>query len=137
MSSVLALAPGVPLDAHYGASKAFLLSLAAALTAELRECADVLAVLPPPMATPFWRQAPRTATTRFLRAVAVSPDGCVDAIWRCAGRTHRVVPGIIGFLSAAVAAAVPLDAVWEVFSRWFVLLPDYAALRDGRALYGL
>jgi short-subunit dehydrogenase len=113
MSSLAGL-QGVQSLAVYGATKAFLISLAEALWAETRPAGvDVLASCPGAVTTPGYQQAARRpapgATTPAQVAVAT-----LDAL----GRGFRVVPGRLNRVNAfALSRLMPRRAAIAVFGR--------------------
>ncbi|WP_137149273.1 SDR family oxidoreductase [Mycolicibacterium sp. CR10] len=89
---------GVPGQANYAASKAYVQSLAEGLHDELAPCGvDVLAVAPGPVDSGFGARAGLTMTS------ATSPDVVAAATLDALGRRRTVIPGARGkFLTAAL-----------------------------------
>ena len=90
---------GVPGQANYAASKAYVQSLAEGLHDELKpRGVDVLAVAPGPVASGFGARAGLTMTS------ATTTDLVATATLNALGRRRTVIPGARGkFLTAALA----------------------------------
>ena len=90
---------GVPGQANYAASKAYVQSLAEGLHDELKPLGvDVLAVAPGPVASGFGARAGLTMTS------ATSPDVVATATLHALGRRRTVIPGARGkFLTSSLA----------------------------------
>lgn len=101
VSSILAW-QGVPLQGHYGATKAYIQSLGEALHAEWSEHGvDVLVAAPGPVATNFGKQAGMNQA-KADDAVEVARE-IVESL----GRKRTVVPGKLGKLLTGLLATAP------------------------------
>ena len=89
---------GVPGQANYSASKAYVQSLAEALHDDLKPCGvDVLSVAPGPVASGFGSRAGLSMKS------ATTPEVVADAALSALGRRATVIPGAKGkFLTAAL-----------------------------------
>jgi len=98
-SSAAACQP-TPFSALYGATKAYISSLAANLACELRSRGiDVCAVHPSPVASNFYDKAHKLDALAFFMQFAVKPDELPDEIFRPIGRVvwHDIGAVAIGF----------------------------------------
>lgn len=101
MSSVVAF-QGVPMSAHYAATKAYVQSLAEALRQELRPSGvDVIASAPGPVATGF------AAKARLHMARAATPEVVARATLAALGRRATVRPGGLAKLLGWSLATAP------------------------------
>lgn len=93
---------GVPGEANYAATKAYVLTLAEGLHRELKQRGiDVLAVAPGPVHTGFADRA--GMTMRF----AATPEVVANATWAALGRKTTVVPGALAKVLTAAVKSVP------------------------------
>lgn len=93
---------GVPLSAHYAATKAYVQSLAEALRIELRSHnVDVLASAPGPVHSGF------AARANMVMGAAVSPDAVARASISALGRQGTVIPGAFSKLLTYSLAPLP------------------------------
>jgi uncharacterized protein len=113
MSSLAGL-QGVQSLAVYGATKAFLISLAEALWAETRAAGvDVLASCPGAVTTPGYQQAARRSAPGATTPAQVAAT-TLDAL----GRGFRVVPGRLNRVNAfALSRLMPRRAAIAIFGR--------------------
>lgn len=90
---------GVPGQANYSATKAYVQALAEALHRELKPAGvDVLSVAPGPVATGFGSRAGLTLSS------PTTPDAVAEAAWEALGRRVTVVPGMRAkFLTLSLA----------------------------------
>lgn len=101
VSSILAW-QGVPLQGHYGATKAYIQSLAEALHAEWRgNGVDVLVAAPGPVATDFGKRA------GMVQAKADDAELVAKEIVGALGRKRTVVPGRLGKVLTGLLATAP------------------------------
>lgn len=101
VSSILAW-QGVPFQGHYGATKAYIQSLAEALHEEWKPAGvDVLVAAPGPVATQFSQRA-GMVISKADDAVLVAEE-----IVRALGRKRTVVPGSFGKLLTGLLATAP------------------------------
>ena len=101
LSSIVAF-QGVPLQAHYAATKAYVQTLAEGLRVELAPYGvDVLAVAPGPVATGF------AARANLQMAKADTPGAVAAASLAALGRKPTVRPGFLGKLLGHSLALLP------------------------------
>ena len=100
MSSVVAF-QGVPLSAHYAATKAYIQTLGEGLHSELgRENVDVICSAPGPVKTGFADRA------NLVMGSAASPEVVAAETLKALGRRRTVRPGVLARL-LATALALP------------------------------
>lgn len=100
MSSVVAF-QGVPLSAHYAATKAYIQTLGEGLHSELaKQNVDVVCSAPGPVDTGFAERA------NLVMANAASPKTVAEATLKALGKRRTVRPGLLARVLAA-ALAVP------------------------------
>lgn len=93
---------GVPGEANYAATKAYVLTLAEGLHRELKQRGiDVLAVAPGPVHTGFADRAGMTMRS------AATPEVVANAAWAALGRRTTVVPGALAKVLTAAVKSVP------------------------------
>lgn len=93
---------GVPGEANYAATKAYVQTLAEGLHRELKpHGVDVLAVAPGPVHTGFAARAGMTMGS------AATPDVVASAAWRALGRRTTVVPGTLAKGLTAAVKSLP------------------------------
>lgn len=93
---------GVPGEANYAATKAYVQTLAEGLNRELKpRGVDVVAVAPGPVHTGFADRA--GMTMRF----AATPEVVANATWAALGRRTTVVPGLLAKVLNAAVKSVP------------------------------
>lgn len=101
VSSILAW-QGVPLQGHYGATKAYVQSLGEALNAEWKgKGVDVLIAAPGPVATNFGKRA------GMKQAKADQAAEVAREIVEALGRKRTVVPGKLGRMLTGLLATAP------------------------------
>lgn len=93
---------GVPGQANYSATKAYVQALAEGLHGELKpQGVDVLCVAPGPVHTGFAARAGMTMKS------AATPDVVADAAWSAVGHRVTVVPGLQAKFTTAALKALP------------------------------
>lgn len=93
---------GVPGQANYAATKAYVQSLAEGLRRELKpHGVDVLSVAPGPVHTGFAARAGLTMTS------AAAPEVVAKAMWSALGRRATVVPGLQAKLLTSALKTLP------------------------------
>lgn len=110
---------GVPGQANYSATKAYVQSLAEGLHGELKpKGVDVLSVAPGPVHTGFAARAGMTMKS------AATPDEVADAAWSALGRRVTVVPGFQAKFMTASLKSLPR------YARSLILSRVMASMRD-------
>lgn len=113
---------GVPGQANYSATKAYVQALGEGLHGELKlRGVDVLCVAPGPVHTGFAARAGMTLP------VATTPDVVADAAWAALGRRVTVVPGIQAKVMTAALKSLPRRG------RSAILARIMASTRSGHA----
>ena len=103
---------GVPGQANYAATKAYIQSLGEGLHGELKpHGVDVLCVAPGPVHTCFAERARMTMTS------AATPDQVADATWSALGHRVTVVPGLQAKFKTASLKSLPRYARSLILSR--------------------
>ena len=103
---------GVPGQANYAATKAYVQSLAEGLHGELKpHGVDVLCVAPGPVHTGFAARAGMTMKS------AATPDVVADAAWSSLGHRVTVVPGLQAKFMTASLKTLPRYARSLILSR--------------------
>lgn len=103
---------GVPGQANYAATKAYVQSLGEGLHGELKpNGVDVLCVAPGPVHTGFAARAGMTMKS------AATPDVVADAAWSALGRRVTVVPGLQAKFMTASLKSLPRYARSLILSR--------------------
>ena len=111
---------GVPGQANYAATKAYVQALAEGLHGELKTNGiDVLCVAPGPVHTGFAARAGMTMTS------AATPDMVADAAWSALGRRVTVVPGSQAKFMTASLKSLPR------YARSLILGRVMASMRAG------
>lgn len=103
---------GVPGQANYAATKAYVQSLAEGLHHELKSHGvDVLCVAPGPVHTGFAARAGMTMNS------AATPDVVADATWSALGRRVTIVPGLQAKVLTAGLKSLPRYARSVILGR--------------------
>ncbi len=103
---------GVPGEANYAATKAYVQTLAEGLHRELKpRGVDVLAVAPGPVHTGFADRA--GMTMRF----AATPEVVANATWAALGRKTTVVPGLLAKVLNAAVKSLPRGSRSAILGR--------------------
>ena len=103
---------GVPGEANYAATKAYVQTLAEGLHRELKpRGVDVLAVAPGPVHTGFADRAGMTMKS------AATPEVVAKATWTALGRRTTVVPGVLAKVLTAATKSLPRGPRSAVLGR--------------------
>jgi short-subunit dehydrogenase len=116
VSSLGALTPSFPLNATYGASKAYLVSLSESVAAELRGTGVSVQALCPGFTHTEFHKSPNKmkGTPAFMW---MDPEPVVEASLAAVGKRVLVVPGLANRLVATLVRFLPRGLVSAVIAR--------------------